>query len=158
MKFLVLTVSHVRSQSNGLSGGIQDYCQKINPMVKCEVQVLKGKRLEREQSQAKQSLDSKQILSEIQPDDLVVVLDEGGIQLTSIEFSKYLQRFLGSSKKRVVWVVGGAYGTSEALKARANYKLSLSKLTFNHHLALSVLMEQIYRGMTILKNIPYHNE
>lgn len=96
---------------------------------------------------------------QIQNNDLVILLDEKGKSHTSLQFSKQLQKWLlQSSFKRLIFVVAGAYGASEPIKSRANYKLSLSDMTFSHQMIRLFLVEQVYRAFTILKNEKYHNE
>ena len=87
----------------------------------------------------------------------MVLLDEHGKEFRSLEFSDYLQKKM-SSGRDVVFVVGGPYGFSEAVYARANGKISLSKMTFSHQMVRLFFVEQIYRAMTILRHEPYHHE
>ena len=84
-------------------------------------------------------------------------MDERGRELDSYKFSAEIQKAIEANKKRVIWVVGGAFGLSDDSKRRANVTLCLSKLTLNHLVAQTLLLEQIYRGLTIIKGIPYHN-
>ena len=87
----------------------------------------------------------------------MILLDEHGKELRSMEFSEYLQKKM-SAGRDVVFVVGGPYGFSEAVYARANGKISLSKMTFSHQMVRLFFVEQIYRAMTILRHEPYHHE
>jgi len=87
-----------------------------------------------------------------------VLLDDKGKDFTSPKFSEKLQSWMLSGKKRLVFVVGGAYGFSEQVYARGNEKLSLSKMTFSHQMVRLFFVEQIYRGYTILNNEPYHHQ
>lgn len=98
------------------------------------------------------------ILKKIQPGDYMILLDEGGKQFTSIDFSQELQKYLNMGLKNLIFVVGGAYGFSDAMYQRANGKISLSKMTFSHQMVRTFFLEQIYRGFTILKNEPYHHQ
>lgn len=88
--------------------------------------------------------------------DFVVVLDERGKQLTSGEFSRFIETTTQNGVRSLVFVIGGAYGFAERIRHRADYVLSLSKLTFPHQVTRLVLMEQIYRAHTLLKGIAYH--
>ncbi len=90
--------------------------------------------------------------------DYVVLLDERGTQYRSVEFAQWIQKRLNSGVKRVVFVVGGAFGFSDEIYERANGKISLSAMTFTHEFVRVVFAEQIYRAFTILRNEPYHNE
>lgn len=135
-----------------------DLVRKIGFIAPSEVTRLKPSKIDRASAVQKKEVESKQVLNSISKDDFVVLLDERGHQLDSIMFSKKLVKMLESGKSRIVFVVAGAFGASEELKARSNYTLSLSSMVFNHHLAQLVICEQVYRALTIWKNIPYHNE
>ncbi len=98
------------------------------------------------------------ILNKLQKDDFLILLDENGKQSTSVEFSQFLEKKQMDGTKRLIFQIGGAYGFSEAVYARANYKMSLSKLTFSHQMVRLFFVEQLYRAFTILKGEKYHNE
>ena len=90
--------------------------------------------------------------------DHVVLLDERGQELRSIEFADLVQRRMSAGTKRLLFVIGGPYGFSEAVYQRANSMLSLSRMTFSHQIVRAIFTEQLYRAFTILKNEPYHHE
>lgn len=98
------------------------------------------------------------ILKKIVPSDYVVLLDERGVEYTSTAFAAWMQRQMASGRKRLMFVIGGPYGFSEAVYQRADAKLSLSKMTFNHEMVRMFFIEQVYRGMTILRGEPYHHD
>ncbi|MBN2237124.1 MAG: 23S rRNA (pseudouridine(1915)-N(3))-methyltransferase RlmH [Bacteroidales bacterium] len=98
------------------------------------------------------------ILSKLKPGDFVVLLDERGKIKSSKDFSSFLQKHMNQSTKSLVFIVGGPYGFSEEVYSKANYLLSLSKMTFSHQMIRLLFVEQIYRAFTILKNEPYHHE
>lgn len=98
------------------------------------------------------------ILKQVHSSDTVLLLDEQGKQFSSLEFSKFLQKKMNSGIKNLVLVIGGPYGFSDALYGRCNGKISLSKMTFSHQMVRLFLVEQLYRGFTILKNEPYHHQ
>ena len=98
------------------------------------------------------------ILNKLTKDDVLILLDENGKQQTSIEFSKFIENQQISSAKRLVFQIGGAFGFSEAVYNRANFKLSLSKMTFSHQMIRLFFVEQLYRAFTIIKGEKYHNE
>lgn len=102
--------------------------------------------------------EGKLILSKLAPDDWLVLLDEQGQQFTSMELSKWMERKLGSSRRKMVFLIGGAFGFSPDVYARSNESLALSKLTFSHQMVRLFCLEQLYRAMSILRNEPYHNE
>lgn len=98
------------------------------------------------------------ILKQISPQDSVILLDEHGLQMRSVEFASWLEKQLSGGSKSLVFVIGGAYGFSKEVYERANGKLSLSKMTFSHQMVRAVFAEQLYRACTILKGEPYHHE
>tara|TARA_Y100001934_G_C11648829_1_gene449015 strand:- start:132 stop:515 length:384 start_codon:yes stop_codon:yes gene_type:complete len=90
--------------------------------------------------------------------DYVVLLDNKGKASSSLQFAQKLQSWLNSGKKRLLFVVGGAYGFSDEIYSKASKKCSLSKMTFSHQMVRLFFAEQLYRAFTILKNEPYHHE
>ena len=98
------------------------------------------------------------ILNKLQKDDLLILLDENGKHLTSIDFSKFIENQQMNATKRIIFQIGGAYGFSDAVYSRANQKMSLSKMTFSHQMIRLFFVEQLYRAFTILKGEKYHNE
>lgn len=98
------------------------------------------------------------ILKKVNPGDVMILLDEQGKQLNSVQFSEYLQKHMNSGVKRLVFVIGGPYGFSDEVYQKSNGKLSLSKMTFSHQMVRLFFVEQLYRGFTILKNEPYHHQ
>ena len=102
-------------------------------------------------------LESGYILKKIEKGDLVVLLDENGKEMNSVGFSVKLEKWSLSGVKSIVFVVGGAYGFSNAVYERANEKISLSKMTFSHQMVRLFFTEQLYRAFTILKGEPYHH-
>ena len=102
--------------------------------------------------------EAKLFQNNIDASDLVIILDEKGKQFTSREFSEKIDFWMGNSVKKIHFLVGGAYGFSEAIYNRANEKISLSKMTFTHQMIRLFFVEQIYRAATILQGKPYHND
>ena len=98
------------------------------------------------------------ILKKIHPSDYLVLLDDKGKSFTSLKFSEKLQGWMLSGKKRLVFIVGGAYGLTDELYQRGDEILSLSRMTFSHQMVRLFFVEQIYRGYAILNNEPYHHE
>ena len=101
--------------------------------------------------------DSEQLLARIPDGAFVVVLDERGKALSSEKLAGLIERHMTGGTAEMTWVVGGAYGISEALRKRADLVLTLSEMTFTHQMARLLLMEQLYRALTIIRNEPYHN-
>jgi 23S rRNA (pseudouridine1915-N3)-methyltransferase len=102
--------------------------------------------------------EGEMLLKQFAPEDYVVLLDDKGAALSSMEFAGWLQRRLVSGGRRMCFVVGGAYGFSPAVYARANEKLSLSRMTFSHQIVRAIFAEQLYRAFSILHGEPYHHE
>ena len=98
------------------------------------------------------------ILKSLDSSDFVVLLDDKGRQFTSVEFAHWIDQRQHASVKRLVFVIGGAYGFSQAVYDRANSLISISKMTFSHQIIRPIFAEQLYRAMTILKGEPYHHE
>ena len=135
------------------------YSKRINHYVKFAITTLADVRNTRKLSEAEQKrLEGEQILKLINDSDHLMLLDEHGAELRSIEFADMLQRRMSAGTKRLVFVIGGPYGFSDAIYQRANSKLSLSKMTYSHQIVRAIFTEQLYRAFTILKNEPYHHE
>ena len=98
------------------------------------------------------------ILEWLKKDDYLVALDENGKQLSSVQLSGFLQARANESVKRLVFVIGGAFGLHESVLKKANYKWSLSSLTFPHQLVRLIMAEQVYRACTIMRNEKYHHK
>ena len=102
--------------------------------------------------------EGKNLLAKLAVDDYLVLLDERGLEFNSVAFAGWMERRLSSSGRKMIFLIGGAFGFSPEVYARANEKIALSKLTFSHQMVRLFFLEQLYRAMTILKNEPYHNE
>jgi 23S rRNA (pseudouridine1915-N3)-methyltransferase len=135
-----------------------EYAKKIGRFAPIEIVRLKPPKLARPSATEKKAREGADILKALKPDDLVVACDERGEQVASREFSQKLVRLFERGRPRVAIVVGGPYGLSEEVLARADWRWSLSRLTFSHPLAQAVALEQAYRALTIWKGIPYHND
>lgn len=133
------------------------YIKKINHYAKFELIHLKTNKSDREQAAIKIKFEEDSLLQKLTMDDFVILFDEKGQKHNSISFSKLLTKAQDSGKKRGVFVIGGAYGVSDAIKKRASVTVTLSDLTMNHLVAETVVLEQVYRAFTIINRIPYHN-
>ena len=108
------------------------------------------------ESQQKQA-EGNEITKRIHTSDQLILLDEKGKSYSSIGFSEFLQKKMNSGLKNLVFVIGGPYGFSDEIYSRANGKVSLSEMTFSHQMVRLFVVEQLYRGFTILRNEPYHH-
>lgn len=138
--------------------GINDYVERINHYMPFDVltipELKNTKNLSEEQQ--KQS-EGELIIKQLQPSDVVVLLDEHGKEYRSIDFARWLEQ-KQITARRLVFVIGGPYGFSKDVYARANEQVSLSKMTFSHQMIRLTFTEQIYRACTIIKGEPYHHE
>lgn len=102
--------------------------------------------------------ESKSILKKISDNEKLVILDENGKNFNSTEFATFINTKLMGGIKVLTFIVGGAWGFDDTLYNRADYKLSLSKMTFSHQIVRVLFAEQLYRAFTIIRNEPYHND
>jgi 23S rRNA (pseudouridine1915-N3)-methyltransferase len=133
------------------------YKKKISFFISFEIQNLKPKKSSRDDADFKRLEESSIIMKSLQSDDYVVLFDERGSCLDSLKFAAKIENILGSSKKRTAFIIGGAFGVSEEVRKRADLVVSLSPMVMNHLMAQAMSLEQIYRALTIIKKIPYHN-
>lgn len=101
--------------------------------------------------------EAEGVLNRLKQEDFLILLDEGGKEFRSADFAVYLEQRLQLSFRRLVFLVGGAYGFAPSLYERRNEALALSRMTFSHQMVRLFFLEQLYRAMTILRNEPYHN-
>lgn len=156
MKTELILVS--KTTDKHLMAGINDYLERISHYMPFEITVIpelkNTKNMTEEQQKGR---EGELILQKLQPSDTVVLLDEHGKQFRSVEFADWLQKKQNTAR-RLVFVIGGPYGFSEAVYTRANEQISLSKMTFSHQMVRLLFVEQIYRACTIIKGEPYHHE
>jgi 23S rRNA (pseudouridine1915-N3)-methyltransferase len=140
-----------------LKEGIAVYEKRLKHYTTFEIVVLadvKNPPVSNEQLKIK---EGEIILAKLQKDDFLVVMDEAGKQFTSTEFGSFLEKKQVESTKKMVFLIGGAFGFSETVYARANYTLAFSKMTFTHQMIRLIFVEQLYRAYTIIKGEKYHN-
>ena len=134
------------------------YIKRLQHYVGFSFEIIPDIKKAKNLSEAQQKqLEGEEILKRTQTSDALILLDEKGKTFTSVKFSQYLQKHMNSGLKNLIFVIGGPYGFSEEIYARANGKVSLSAMTFSHQMVRLFVVEQIYRGFTILKNEPYHH-
>lgn len=148
-----------RTDSPEIQSLIDDYKKRLGRFVPIEIEELPDLKNRRKLSEAEQKEEEgKLILSAIGAQDEVILMDERGKQPTSIELSKLIEQKQMTVPRKLIFVIGGPYGFSDAVYSAALQKLSLSKLTFSHQMVRLFLIEQIYRAYTIIHNHPYHHE
>ena len=156
MKITLLVVG--KTTDERLTSLISDYKQRLSHYVPFDFAVIpdlkNAKSLTVDQIK---SAEGELILRALTPAMDVILLDEHGREYRSVEFADFLQKKM-SSGKDLTLVIGGPYGFSKEVYARANGKLSLSQMTFSHQMIRIMAIEQIYRAMTILRGEPYHHE
>ena len=141
-----------------LTGAIDRYIDRLKHYCSFEVEVLKAPKQFKKLGQNELKVaEGKLILESLSSQDFLVLLDERGTEFTSIGFSEKLQKWLNGGNKRIVFLVGGAFGFSEDVYQRANFKMGLSKMTLTHQMVRLFFTEQLYRAFTILKNEKYHH-
>jgi 23S rRNA (pseudouridine1915-N3)-methyltransferase len=134
---------------------LEDYLGRVGRFASCEVSELKEPRGASDEARAR-AVESGRLLEAVGRDDYVVLLDEGGRELTSPELAGLIGARQQAGTKRLGLVIGGFAGVSREVTARADYRLALTRLTLTHELARVVLAEQVYRAYTLLAGLPYH--
>lgn len=157
MKIQLICVG--KTERSYLKEGESEYLKRLKhycSFEKIEIPELKNaKKLSEDQIKTE---EGKLILAKIDRSAQLILLDENGKSFSSVDFSKYLQKKFNQGGKSIVFVVGGAYGLSQEMYARANGKISLSEMTFSHQMVRLFFIEQVYRALTILKGEPYHHQ
>lgn len=134
------------------------YIEKLKHFHKIEIKTVKSEKNSRENAKLKKDKDSAAILNELNGDDYVFLFDEKGKKLNSLEYAQKVQQGLSSGKKRMVFIIGGAFGVNADVFEKAHVVVNLSTMTMNHIVAQVMMLEQTYRAFTILHHLPYHNE
>ena len=148
-----------KTKSNFLIEGENEYQKRLKHYCKFSELIISD--IKNSGKLSKKELKAKEgnlILESIKNSDYVILLDDKGLALTSVDFAEFLNKKMVSSTNELVFVVGGAFGFSESVYKRANTKLSLSKMTFSHQMVRMIFKEQLYRALTILKGEKYHHE
>jgi 23S rRNA (pseudouridine1915-N3)-methyltransferase len=157
MKICLLVIG--KTSATYLQEGIEEYEKRLNFYVSHETRVIPAVKHAKNLPESQQKeREGELILGQLEETDTVVLLDERGVEYTSREFSGFLKRKAREGARRLVFVIGGAYGFSERVRERAREKVSLSRMTFSHQMVRLIFTEQLYRAMTIWKGEPYHHE
>lgn len=142
-----------------LVSGEREYLDRLKHYVPVErIEIPDIKNAKKLSFQQVKELEGKEILSKLSDNERLFLLDERGKTYSSVSFSQFLQNQFNQGGKSIVFVIGGAYGFSEDIYAKASGKISLSSMTFSHQMIRMIFFEQVYRAMTILNNEPYHHE
>lgn len=163
MKTILILVG--KTTDKHFQAGIADYVERISHYMPFEIvtipelkkTMVRSNRPKNLTEEQQKTTEGEMILKQLQAGDTVVLLDEHGRELRSVEFARWLEQKKNTAR-RLVFVIGGPYGFSPAVYARANEQLSLSKMTFSHQMVRLVFTEQVYRACTIIRGEPYHHE
>jgi 23S rRNA (pseudouridine1915-N3)-methyltransferase len=147
-----------KTERGYLEEGVQVFMSRIRHYIPVEeYSIAEDKSWKKLPVPARKKAEGEAILSQLQGGDEAILLDEAGKAYSSEEFAAFLEKKMLSGCKRLVMIVGGAFGFSEEVYRAVPQKLALSRLTFSHQMVRLFLAEQVYRAMTILRNEPYHN-
>ena len=147
-----------KTDNKQLTSLIDDYIKRLGYYIKFSLDIIPDIKNSKNLSEVQQKQkEGELILKKISTTDTLILLDENGKQFDSVDFSSYLQKHMNSGIKQLVFAIGGPYGFSKDVYKKSNGKLSLSKMTFSHQMIRLFVIEQLYRGFTILKNEPYHH-
>jgi len=155
MKIEIFTVGKIKA--GFLSDGEQVYLKRLKHYTSISQSVIKAEKIG--QSTNRDVILNKEadrFYDKIKAGDLLVALDKSGNQMTSEQFAKTIQKWQFSGKKRLVFMIGGALGLSSHILKKADFVLSISKMTFQHDMAKLILLEQLYRSYTIINGEKYH--
>ena len=156
MKIVFLVIG--KTDESYLDTGILKYIKRLEHYVPFEMKIIpdiKNRKTLTEEQQKK--AEGELILSNINIGDDLVLLDENGKTFSSVAFSQWIEKQMNIGSKRMIFVVGGPYGFSKEVYAKAKFKISLSEMTFSHQMIRLIFVEQLYRAFTIIKGEPYHH-
>jgi 23S rRNA (pseudouridine1915-N3)-methyltransferase len=155
---IILTVIG-KTDNSFVAEGYEEYFKRIKRYLKFEFKVIRDiKNSGNLDENVQKKMEGEKILEGITSSDIIVLLDENGKEFTSREFAGFISKQMNASVKNLVFIVGGPYGFSEEVYKRANYKISLSRMTFSHQLIRLIFAEQLYRAFAIINNEPYHHD
>ena len=156
MKALLLVIG--KTDNPYLASAVEDYLSRAARYAPLELRVIPDVRDARSLTREQQcQREGRELLRCLQLGDYVVLLDEGGREYTSAEFAQWLQGRMSATSRRLVFIIGGPYGFSPDIRAAAHATLSLSRMTFSHQMVRLIFVEQYYRALSILNNLPYHH-
>jgi 23S rRNA (pseudouridine1915-N3)-methyltransferase len=148
-----------KTDNKNLQSLIDEYTKRLSFYIKFDLEIIADIKNVKNLSESQQKeKEGELILSKITPTDQLVLLDENGKTFSSVSFADELQKKMNSGIKTLVFVIGGPYGFSKNVYDKAFSKISLSYMTFSHQMVRLFVIEQLYRGFTILKNEPYHHQ
>ncbi|NNC86015.1 MAG: 23S rRNA (pseudouridine(1915)-N(3))-methyltransferase RlmH [Bacteroidia bacterium] len=155
MKVELLVIGKVKQ--GFVNEGIAEYEKRIKHFVKFKINRLPSPKIKSKDEIQIVNAESLKLLSQIDKQDNLILLEIGGKSYNTLQFSKFIDKNINGFGGKTIFLIGGAYGVSDELKKRANHKISMSEFTFTHDMAQLILLEQLYRGYTVLNKIPYHH-
>ena len=156
MKITLLAIG--KTDDSNLRTLFEAYAKRLSHYVSFQFKVIPDIKNVKNLSEIQQKdKEGQELMKRFSSSDNVVLLDENGKSFHSVGFSQYLQKKMNSGLKNLVFIIGGPYGFSDEIYRRANGKVALSQMTFSHQMVRLFVVEQLYRGFTILKNEPYHH-
>lgn len=141
-----------------IADGLAYYFQKTAPYNPVSLVILQpAKKNATTDIERTRQQEEAMILKKLQPSHYLILLDERGKQLNSIQWSQQMQQLMNQGTKTLVLLIGGAFGVTDAVRKQAKQCWSLSPLVFPHQLVRLIVAEQVYRAFSILNNSPYHH-
>lgn len=157
MKITLLTVG--KTDIKWVKEGLEMYVSRLKHYIPFElVEIPELKNVSALSKDQIKQREGELILKVLKPQDELILMDEHGREYRSVEFAKLIEDRISRGARDMVFVIGGAYGFSPDVYARANSKISLSQMTFSHQIVRAIFAEQLYRAFTIIRGEPYHHE
>ena len=155
MNFKIIYISSEKNSNIEIL--VNNYIKKIKHLAEIDLFKIHNKNKSKKKN-FNIDYESNLIINQLSKNDINILIDEKGDEYETIKFSSFIQKKFLYTSKKIVFIVGGAYGFNQELNKTIEKKISLSKFTYTHDMARLLLIEQIYRAITIIKNIPYHNQ
>jgi len=146
MRILFITVG--KNHSDDLESAISEYTKRLEKYFRTEWKIIPS---------SDEKKEGEQILKTFDVGDFIIALDEKGKEVDTLGLADLIEKRMIASDKRLVFIIGGAYGLDKMVLDKANYIWALSKLTFPHQIARLILAESVYRAVSVIKNEPYHH-
>lgn len=157
MKFKLICIG--KTGKRFLVDGENEYIQRLKHYCKLEkIELPDIKNAKKLTNDEVKNAEGKMLLEKVEQGEQIILLDENGSTFSSVEFSKFIQKRMNQGGKGITFIIGGAYGFSQEVYDRAQFKISLSKMTFSHQMIRVIFLEQLYRAHTILRGEPYHHQ
>lgn len=147
-----------KTDSPSVGALLETYLKRLNFYTKVTFTALPDPKRRTLSAESQKRQEGEMLMKQFAEGDYVVLLDEKGAEMRSVDFALWMQKRMNSGLRRLCFVIGGPYGFSREVYTRANERLSLSQMTFSHQIIRAIFAEQLYRAFTIINNEPYHHE